>query len=92
MGRSRTRKLRPRVPLFPFASNTHVATSSSVEDAEDMFSTSETNPKEEPSSPDLPPVNLPGSPPQETTQETTQETAQFSHHDAVCFLKIIGSI
>lgn len=88
MGRSRTRKLRPRVPLFPFASNTPVATSSSVEDAEDMFSTSETNPKEEPSSPDLPPVNLPGSPP----QETTQETAQFSHHDAVCFLKIIGSI
>ena len=122
MGRSRTRKMRPRAPLFPFATGTMPAPAPEPEDDEtkkceagevvgsDSDDVKDTTDKQLPSSPEgrpmIPPsVDAPlslssgaasgGGADLDTNtllQAIPVEPKAMTHHDSMCFLKIIGSI
>lgn len=96
MGRSRTRKLRPRAPVFPFATTTTDTSSPEEEDTTNLNISI-------PSSPPVSSLKLSTSPSHEKEDSQAPEDSQthketegiptaLTHHDSVCFLKIIGSI
>lgn len=121
MGRSRTRKLRPRAPLFPFAtasgsSNTMkspplgpiggVVHSNDTHDSDnsDSFKSSDTEDSQK--SNDAVDLLVGTTKKEDTTVPTdttntntlvtesndTEDLSKMTHHDSMCFLKIIGSI